>query len=167
MKAHANRSAPRVCAPSATLTPTEPKLAVVSASRARSRSSALTRQRRRRIPREARPHADGGSDRIRASRFQLSDRPGGAQAERVKRHLRQVITGPGAAGSVQGKPCHWLPAVTAGTRSSGFSGDQGTTLRCANGAVPKVRRCSSTDARAVGLALPRWDLLGSGRRVRA
>jgi hypothetical protein len=37
-----------------------------------------------------------------------------------------------------------LPAVLAGTRSSGFSGDQGTTRRWVNGPVPKVRRCLST-----------------------
>jgi len=36
-----------------------------------------------------------------------------------------------------------LPAVSAGTRSSGFSGHQGTTRHRANGPVPKVRRCWS------------------------
>lgn len=37
-----------------------------------------------------------------------------------------------------------LPAVSKGTRTSGFSGDQGTTWRWVNGPVPRVRRCSPT-----------------------
>ena len=43
-----------------------------------------------------------------------------------------------------------LPAVSVGTRTSGFSGDQGTTWRWENGPVPRVRRRSPTWHRSGG-----------------